>query len=60
MLGSQNQCGQPRVPSFGLVIGVHAEFARGIGDMLRNYSEVKRPFVKESTIHIILFLEQAL
>ena len=60
MLGSQNQRSQPRISSLGIVISVHAELALGVRKMLGNDGKVKRSLVEESTIHVILLLEQAL
>lgn len=60
MLGLQNQRRQPRIPLSGIVISIHVEPAFGFRDMFRNYSKVKRSLVKESAIHVVLLLEQAL
>lgn len=60
MLRPQNQRGEPRIPSFGLVINVHVENVSGVRYVVGDYSKVKRSLVEESTIHVILCLEQAL
>jgi hypothetical protein len=60
MLGSQNQHGQPRIGSFRFVISIHGQLACGISCVFGNYSEIKRAFVEESTIHVVFFLEQTL
>ena len=60
MLGLQNQCGQSRIPSFGIVKRVHAELALRFTEMPCNYGKEKRSLVEKSAIHVILLLEQAL
>jgi hypothetical protein len=60
MHGPQNQRGQPRISSFGLVINVQVEPVCGIRQVVGDYSKVKGSLVEESTVHVILCLEQAL
>jgi len=60
MFGSQNQCGQSGIPSFGIVIYVHTELVLGFTETLGNYGKVKRSLVEKSAIHVIFLLEHAL
>jgi hypothetical protein len=57
---SQNQCGQSRIPSFGIVIYVHAELVLGFTETFGNYGKVKRSLVEKSAVHVIFLLEHAL
>jgi hypothetical protein len=60
MLGPQNQRGQSRISSFGFVINVDVEPVCGIRQVAGDHGKVKGSLVEESTIHVILCLEQAL